>query len=70
MLGPEWLFTEVSDDEEDADVPKDDEQERGADPGASADDDATLTAALAAMERDDDGDQADEEMYASGRAAE
>jgi len=36
-------------------VPEDDEQERGADLFAAADDDATLSAALAAVERDDDG---------------
>ncbi len=68
MLGPEWLFTEVSDDEEDAGVPEDDERERGANPVAAAGDGTALATALAAMERDDSGDQADEN--AIGRAAE
>jgi len=63
------VFAEEPDDTEDAAAPEDDEPARGADPLAGANDnDDALATALAAVERDDNGDQA--EMYAISRATE
>ena len=73
-LGPERpdgpleppLFVEEPDNAEDVATPEDDEPMRGSDPLTGGADNATLTAALAAVERDDSGDQVDE-IYAIGR---
>jgi len=61
-------FDDALDDEE-ATEPEDDEQDRGSDPFEEAGNGGNMAAVLAAVERDDNGDQVDE-MYDIGRATE
>ncbi len=76
-LGPERAdgpleppeFDDALDDEEGTAAPEDDEQDRGSDPFEEAGNGGNVASVLAAVERDDGGDQVDE-MYAIGHATE